>query len=175
MDTYLDSRYLVGKYESLNAHLAEILPVIAKFSEENGFCFVNRKALGRYPRVRIKRVRGQITDWYDLSMEFTPEGRQYEDFEPGRLYSLGAGASFVQPASEGSRARMFSFAKWLFENMPYSQVRTALNNELIGGLPEISQWDSAFLEKNGQACFLLEDGSVDQSCIDISSWFGAGS
>lgn len=168
MDTYLDSEYLVGEYASLNAHLVEILPLIAKFCEENGFCFANRKSLGRYPRVRIERIRGQITEWYDLSMDLTPDGKRYEDFEPGRPYGLGAGAFFVQPATEGSRARMYSFAKCIFEQRPYSQVKTALIGELILGLSEISRWDSVFLEKNGETCLLLEDGSVDQSSID---WF----
>lgn len=41
---------------ALNAHLEEIKPIMDGFCVRHGFVYVDKRALGRYPRLHIERV-----------------------------------------------------------------------------------------------------------------------
>jgi hypothetical protein len=66
-------------FDSLNEHLAEVRPIFDRFCAEKGFEYVDRRSLGRYPRIRIEK-RESIIGWLELWMECNHDGRRSETF-----------------------------------------------------------------------------------------------
>ncbi len=77
-------------FATLNEHLEEVRPIFDDFCARHGFVYVNRKSLGRYPRIRIERP-GAPTIWFDLWMEFNKDGQRFEQFTRDLPYECVGG------------------------------------------------------------------------------------
>jgi len=114
----------------------------------NGFVFVDRKSLGRYPRVRIERP-GLIKLWFDLWMESDKDGRRFERFRRDLPYELSVGA-YVD-VQDGSRFGIrFQKSFQCFSGKPFDQVGAVLQSEMETHLDTLEKWDEHYLNENGQ-------------------------
>lgn len=135
-------------FAALNEHLQEVKPVFDDFCARNGFVYVDRKALGRYPRIRVERV-GATTLWFDLWMELDKEGRRVEKFRRDLPYELSAGAYVDVP--DGSKyGTRFSKRLQCFSGRPFDQVGAVLRNEMQQHLHILAAWDAQYLKDNGE-------------------------
>jgi hypothetical protein len=132
---------------ALNEHLAEVRPIFDTFCTRHSFKYMNRLALGRYPRIRIERTRA-TNIWFDLWMELDDNGNRIERFRRDRPYELGAGA-YVD-AQDGSKSGLrFSKVIACFSGLPFDQVGAVLLSELEKHLPTLECWDAQHLKENG--------------------------
>ncbi len=149
-----------GHYAALNEHLLEVRPIMDEFCAQNGFVYVDRKSLGRYPSVRIERP-GSITLWFDLRMEDDKEGNRFEEFRRDIPYELNAGAYIEMP--DGSRDGI-RYSKYLvcFSGKPFREVGAVLCSEMEKYLPIVDKWDAQYLTSvaiefpNGRDWFLVD-------------------
>jgi len=135
-------------FAALNEHLEEVRPIFDEFCVRHGFVYVDRKSLGRYPRVRIEKT-GATKIWFDLWMEFDKDGQRFERFKPDLPYELSAGASLVvQDGSEyGIR---FDKCFQCFSGKPFDHVGPVLQDEMEKHLPALEGWDVQHLKQNGE-------------------------
>ena len=135
-------------FAALNEHLQEVRPIIDDFCARNGFAYVDRKSLGRYPRIRISKP-GSVVLYFDLWMELDKEGHRFEKFRRDLPYALYAGASIVE--DDGSKHGI-RFQKGLvcFSGKPFDQVRAVLQSEMQKHLPTLKAWDVQYLKDNGE-------------------------
>ena len=131
---------------ALSDHLKEVLPIFQEFCDRHCFVFVERKSLGRYPRVRIERV-GDINIWFDLWMEFDANGRRFEIFSRDLPYELSAGAHFDEFSSDGRNR--FHKVYQCFSGRSFDEVCASLAVELEKNLPILEGWDVRFLKADG--------------------------
>lgn len=144
----MNEEYFFCHFAALNEHLEEVRPIFDEFCGRHGFVYVNRKSLGRYPRVRIERaVATKI--WFDLSMGCDKNGRPYDHFRRDLPYDLWAGASVV--IQDGSKYGT-RFGKWFacFSGRPFDQVGGVLLSEMERHLPTLEAWDETYLKANGE-------------------------
>ena len=135
-------------FAALNEHLEEVRPVFDEFCSRNGFVYVGRKSLGRYPRIRIERP-GVTKIWFDLWMEFDKDGRRVEQFRRDLPYELSAGA-YVD-VEDGSRfGTRFQISIQCFSGKPFDQVGAVLESEMQRQLRTLEKWDAQFLMENGE-------------------------
>lgn len=141
---YVEDGYFWGHYSSLNEHLQSVRPIIDEFCLQNNFNYVDRRSIGRSPRVRIERA-GNPKIWFDLWMELDETGRVYETFQHDRPYELSCGAVLA----EGN----MSYYKILvcFTGKPFNEVGPVLKQEMEHALSEVEQWDAKFLIENGES------------------------
>lgn len=133
---------------ALNDHLQEVRPIFDAFCARHGFVYVNRKALGRYPRIRIERI-GATTIWFDLWMELDKDRRRFERFSRNLPYELSAGACIVvdDGSQHGSRiGRVF----YCFSGKPFDEVGAVLESEMEKHLPTLEGWNEQYLLEHGQ-------------------------
>jgi hypothetical protein len=138
----------MSAFDALNEHLAEVRPVVDEFCASHGFDYVDRRSLGRYPRIRIEKTN-VVTMWFDLWMELDREGNRVETFRRELPYELSAGAYIDRP--DGSRfGRRFQKSLLCFSGRPFEEVSSTLLREMQKGLLAIDVWDEKYLEDNGQ-------------------------
>ena len=135
-------------FAALNEHLEEVRPIFDAFCARHGFVYVNRKSLGRYPRIRIERP-GEPTIWFDLWMEFNKDGQRFEQFRRDLPYELSAGASLV--VQDGSKYGIrFDKCFQYFSSKPFDQVGAVLQSEMEKHLPTLEGWNARYLKDNGE-------------------------
>jgi hypothetical protein len=133
---------------ALNEHLHEVQPIFDEFCARNGFVYVPRQAIGRYPRIRI--VRERLTNiYFDLWMDLDEKGGRFEKFSRDLPYSLYAGADIIE--NDGSK-HCIRFQKGItcFSGKPFDQVPAVLQSEMENHLPTLEQWDAKYLKENGE-------------------------
>jgi hypothetical protein len=135
-------------FVALNEHLQEVRPIFDQFCARHGFVYVNRRSLGRYPRIRIERA-GVPKIWFDLWMECDKNGQRFERFRRDLPYELTAGAYLdVQDGSKyGTR---FGKCFQCFSGTPFDQVGAVLQGEMEKHLPTLEEWDTQYLKDNGE-------------------------
>ncbi len=134
-------------FARLNEHLQEVRPVFDDFCAQHGFSYVNRKALGRYPRIRIDKA-GAVTIWFDLWMELDDGGHRFTEFSRDLPYELAAGAHAVVPDASKYGIR-FQKAIQCFAHKPFCEVGSILRSEMEKYLPIVEQWDLQYLKDHG--------------------------
>jgi len=135
-------------FVALNEHLKELRPIFDDFCAKNGFVYVPRLSIGRYPRIRIARER--LTKLYfELQMELDEKGCRFEKFRRDLPYGLCAGADIVE--DDGSKHGV-RFQKDIicFSGKPFDQVGAVLKSEMEKHLPTLEAWDVQFLKDNGE-------------------------
>ena len=136
----------MAMFAAINEPLKELTPIFDAFCKDHSFSYVNRKALGRYPRIRINRSK-HYTIWFDLWMECDPDGRRYEKFWREAPFELGAGSTvdYHQPEF---RVR-YGKAALCFSHKPFCALAAILREHMDLWLPKIEKWDCAFLKEHG--------------------------
>jgi hypothetical protein len=147
-----ESDFFFGPSAALNEHLQEVRPIFDAFCAEHGFAYVDWRAVGRYPRIRIERP-GSVTIWFDLWMEFDWKGRRFEVFRSDLPYELSAGAHFHLP-EESEFGIRFQKAMACFSRIPFEQVPHILKGEMEKYLPVLETWDRSHLIKHGKKIML---------------------
>jgi hypothetical protein len=137
-----------ARLDALNEHLQEVRPIFDAFCARHGFVYVDRKSLGRYPRVRIERT-GATKIWFDLWMEPDKDGRRVEQFRRDLPYELSAGA-YVDVQDGSKYGTRFQKAIQCFSGKPFDQVGAVLQSEMEKHLPTLEQWDVQHLKENGK-------------------------
>ncbi|HWD38689.1 MAG TPA: hypothetical protein VG944_07560 [Fimbriimonas sp.] len=132
----------------LRQHLRELRPAFKEFCKENDFEFVPRRALGRYPRIRIVR-EGPIKLYFDLQMDLDDEGNRFEEFSRDVPYSLYCGAILAQYA-EQNKGTWFSKDFTCFSGKPFHIVPGILREEMEKYLALLRQFDANFLKEHGK-------------------------
>jgi hypothetical protein len=135
-------------FAALNEHLEEVRPIFDAFCATHGFVYINRSALGRYPRVRIARM-GETEIWFDLWMEEDKDGNRFEQFRRDLPYELSAGACVVMH-DDSKYGTRFSKIMLCFAAKPFDEVGAVLQSEMEKHLPTLETWDAQYLEDNGQ-------------------------
>jgi hypothetical protein len=135
-------------FAALNEHLKEVRPIFDDFCARNGFVYVNRKSLGRYPRIRIERL-GATKIWFDLWMEFDKDGHRVEQFRRDLPYELSAGA-YVDVQDGSKHGTRFQKAIQCFFGKPFDQVGAVLQSEMQKHLGTLEAWDVQYLKDNGK-------------------------
>ena len=139
-------------FAALNEHLREVQPIFDAFCARHGFGYVDRRSLGRYPRIRIEK-RGATNIWFDLWMEFDKDGHRVERFRPDVPYELSAGV-YVD-LQDGSRyGTRFQKAIQCFSGKPFTQIATLLQSELEKHLQTLEAWDLQYLKDHGEEVHL---------------------
>lgn len=134
-------------FAALNEHLQEVRPIFDDFCTRNGFVYVDRKSLGRYPRIRIEKP-GATTIWFDLWMEPNKDGQRFERFRRDLPYELSAGAYVDEP--DGSKYGIrFGKCFQCFSGKPLGQVGAILQGEMQEHLRKLEEWDAQYLKDNG--------------------------
>ncbi|HEY2585399.1 MAG TPA: hypothetical protein VGI81_06535 [Tepidisphaeraceae bacterium] len=136
----------------LNEHLKELQPILDDFCARNGFVYVNRKSLGRYPRIRIERT-GTTKIWFDLWMEYDKDGRRFERFRRDLPYELSAGA-YVDVQDGSKYGTRFGKVIQCFSGKPFDQVGAVLQYEMQKHLPVLETWDAQYLKDNAKKVHL---------------------
>jgi len=135
-------------FAALNKHLEEVRPIFDDFCARHGFVYVDRRSLGRYPRIRIEKL-GTPTIWFDLWMEFDKDGQRFNRFSRNLPYELSAGASL--PMQDGSRYGIrFDKCLQCFSGKPFDQVEAILRGEMEKHLPTLEGWNAQYLKENGE-------------------------
>lgn len=135
-------------FAALNQHLEEVRPVFDDFCARHGFACVDRKSLGRYPRIRIEKIDAKRI-WFDLWMELDKDGSQVEQFSCNLPYELSAGAYVDVP--DGSKYGIrFQKAIQCFSGKPFDQVVAILQSEMEKHLAELEAWDVQYVKDNGK-------------------------
>jgi hypothetical protein len=133
---------------ALNEHLREVQPIFDEFCARNGFVYVPRLSIGRYPRIRIVRER-QTNIYFDLWMDLDEKGGRFETFRRDLPYSLYAGADIIE--NDGSKHGIrFQKGITCFSGKPFDQVGAVLQSEMQKQLPTLEQWDAKYLKENGE-------------------------
>ena len=135
-------------FAALNEHLEEVRPIFDDFCARHGFVYVNRKSLGRYPRVRIEKT-GATKIWFELWMECDKDGQRFERFRHDLPYELSAGA-YVDVPDGSKHGTRFQKAAQCFAGKPFDQVGAVLRSEMEKHLPTLEQWDVQHLKDNGK-------------------------
>jgi hypothetical protein len=138
----------VTDFAKLNEHLQEVRPIFDDFCARNGFVFVNRKSLGRYPRIRIERP-GALKIWFDLWMELDKDGHRFEQFRSDLPYELSAGA-YVDEQDGSKHGVRFQKCISCFSGKPFYQVSAVLQGEMQTHLRALEEWDVQYLMDNGK-------------------------
>jgi hypothetical protein len=144
--------------DALNEHLQEVRPIFDEFCACNGFVYVDRRSLGRYPRIRIERP-GETTIWFDLWMEFDQDGHRFERFRRDLPYELSAGA-YVDMQDGSKHGTRFQKAVQCFSGKPFDQIGALLKGEMEKHLQSLEAWDMQYLKDHGEKVRL---GSGDGS------------
>jgi hypothetical protein len=76
-------------YVSLAKHLENLDELIQSFCNSHGFS-VQTSGLGRHPRRRINKY-DDVNFYFDLQMDLSRDGSQYEKFFQEIPYSMGMG------------------------------------------------------------------------------------
>ena len=135
-------------FEALSEHLVEVRPVFDDFCAQNGFSYLPRTAIGRYPRIRI--VRERFTSLYfDLWMDFDNAGHRFQKFSRDLPYSLYAGASIIEDGGTQGRVR-FQKGIACFSGKPFEQVKVIVWNEMERHLPDLERWNARLLKEVGK-------------------------
>jgi hypothetical protein len=134
-------------FDALNEHLQEIHPIMDDFCSRNGFAYVDKKSLGRYPRIRIEKL-GPIELWFDLWMELDKDGRRFERFSPDLPYELSAGAHVIVEDGSAHGTR-FQKSLLCFSGKPFERVGAVLKSEMEKYLCIIKEWDAQYLIEHG--------------------------
>jgi hypothetical protein len=149
-ETVSAPRYVMTEadFEVLNEHLREVRPIFDDFCSQQGFVYVDRKSLGRYPRIRIERP-GTTKIWFDLWIEVKRDERAVVHFRRDLPYELSAGMyADVQGGSKyGTR---FQKAIQCFSGKPFEEVKVILKRELKEHLPILEEWTAEDLKDNGK-------------------------
>lgn len=135
-------------FAALNEHLEEVRPIFDAFCASHGFSYVNRRALGRYPRIRIQRP-GEPKIWSDLWMELDKHGQRFEHFRRDLPYELSGGAYLdVQDGSKyGAR---FGTSLQCFAGRPFEEVGAVLQEQMEKHLLILEGWDSQCLKEHAR-------------------------
>jgi hypothetical protein len=141
-------------FDALNKHLAELQPIFDTFCARHGFQYVDRKALGRYPRVHIIKS-GQVTIWFDLWMELDEKGLRHEVFSSDLPYELSAGAYAIL-TDDAKHRRRVQKAIQCFQGRPFRDIEKSLEDELERNVRIVQQWDLRFLQEHGKTISLGE-------------------
>jgi len=146
-DVMMDEAEAKAHFAALNEHLKELRPLFDAFCARHGFWYMNRQALGRYPRIRIERTR-TTTIWFDLSMGLDSNGKRFEKFWRELPYDFGGGAYCVL---QDNSKQVFRFGKIIdcFQNRPFDQIGSILIHEMEIHLPTLEQWDVQYLLSHG--------------------------
>ena len=135
-------------FAALNEHVQEVRSIFDEFCARHGFMYVNRQALGRYPRIRIQRGDAP-TLWFDLSMGLDKDGHRFERFRRDLPYELDAGANVDVP--DGSKyGTRFQKGLRCFSGKPFDQVAAVLQSEMQRHLRTMEEWSVQYLKENGQ-------------------------
>ena len=135
-------------FATLSEHLQEMRPIFDDFCAKNGFVYVPRAAIGRYPRIRIERP-GATKIWFDLWMEFDKDGHRFEQFRRDLPYELGAGA-YVDVKNGSKYGTRFQKSVQCFSGKPFDQVGAVLQSEMQKQLRTLEEWDVQYLKENGK-------------------------
>ena len=135
-------------FVTLNEHLQEVRPIFDDFCAQNGFVFVDRKSLGRYPRIRIERL-GEPKIWFDLWMELDKDGHRVEQFRRDLPYELSAGA-YVDVSDGSKYGTRFQKSVQCFSGKPFDQISAVLQGEMQTNLRALEEWDVQYLKDNGK-------------------------
>lgn len=134
-------------FEALNEHLQEVRPIFDAFCASHDFVYVDRRALGRYPRIRIEKTTALKT-WFDLWMECDKNGRRFERFSRDVPYELSAGV-YVDVQDGSKYGIRFQKAILCFSGKPFRQVGPVLRTEMDRCLKKLEQWDVECLKDDG--------------------------
>jgi len=143
----MDETEFKAHFDALNEHLLEVMPIVDDFCTRQGFFYLHRKAIGRYPRIRIERP-GTPTIWFDLWMELDADGCRYEHFNPKLPYELGAGA-YVDVAALADPGRRYVKTFACFRHVPFEEIPGCLMGALEEHLKTLVLWDESYLRKYG--------------------------
>ncbi|WLQ16773.1 hypothetical protein O5O45_12675 [Hahella aquimaris] len=140
------------QFEELNEHLKRVMPCVNRFCEVAGYEYVDRRALGRYPRIRIQRP-GEICRWIELWMELDENGDRYERFFDDIPYELSAGAK-VEIADGTPYGHRYFKTFVLFSRKPFREVPQTLEGQLRKAHVLLSGWDKTFVLTHGRKVVL---------------------
>ena len=138
----------LSDFEVLNEHLKDVRPIFDSFCARNGFVYVDRKSLGRYPRIRIER-QGPVNTWFELWMELDKDGNRFEHFREDLPYELGAGASFVEDNGTKYGVR-YQKCFTCFSGKPFNRVGEVLESEMEKHLRTLEGWNALHLKHYGE-------------------------
>ena len=136
------------EFDKLREHLGRVRPIVDEFCSSNGYCHVDPRSIGRYPRIRIEKP-GEVTTWLDLWMELDKDGNRYESFFEDVPYELAAGAHLhVEDGTQYGHRFQKSLA--VFSGRPFKDVPESLLEELRKGAAEIEEWTAEMLREKGE-------------------------
>ncbi|MBU6951606.1 hypothetical protein [Hahella sp. HN01] len=140
------------QFECLREHLKRVLPEIEKFCSLKGFEFMDARALGRYPRIRV-RQEGEIVRWIDLWMELDENGDRFEKFYETIPYELSAGAQVDIP--DGTKyGHRYQKSFSIFKSKPFKDIPNIIFDEMLKADSVIAEWDKNYLIENGKKVIL---------------------
>ena len=134
-------------FTALGQHLEPLNPIVAAFCKKHGFERVVGPSVGRYPRIRLRRVDA-ITRWIDLCLGLDDAGQRFTSFTPDLPYELSAGGFFDEVAAGPSEWR-YQKAVVIWPALPFSDVADKLAEALESGVAALQEWDATFLETEG--------------------------
>jgi len=134
--------------EELNEHLSEVRPIFDSFCARHGFVYVNRTALGRYPRIRIEKTVA-VTIWFDLWMGLDEGEKRFELFNPDLPYDLSAGA-YVIVEDRSKHGTRYDITIACFLGKPFRDVPGILEREMERHLSTLEKWDAGRLIAQGR-------------------------
>jgi len=139
-------------YAALNEYLHEVRPMIDDFCSRYGFSYVDKRSLGRYPRIRIEKP-GAVQRWIELWMQLDGDRRHFEAFRSDLPYELSAGAHMVV-AEESAPGIRFQKSIVCFSDLPFEQVGVVLKDEMEKAFHLIAEWDEQYLRLHGEKVLL---------------------
>jgi hypothetical protein len=145
-----DAEYFADlpQFAALNEHLKEVQPIFDDFCTQKGFAYVDRRSLGRFPRMRIKR-EGTTNIWIELWMEWDKDGHRIEVFKRDLPYSLSAGSDVDVPDGSKDGVR-YGIAFRCFSGIPFDKVSAVLRSEMHKALDTLEKFDVQYLKDKGE-------------------------
>lgn len=135
-----------AQFAALGANLDEVRPIFDEFCARYGFVHANPASLGRYPRIRVNRVR-ETRIYFDLWMALDANGRRFEHYTPELPYDLSAGAWIDVPDGGGTR---FGSHSECLSARPLHEITPILLQTMEQHLPKLEAWSVQDLKDKGR-------------------------
>lgn len=110
-------------YDRLNEHLWELDPIAKEFAESNGYEYGPPLTNGLYPKLRMWRTKGEMSQNINFDMALTePREERFEEFFPNIPYSVFAG-SWIDDQEERIRHHGLHAG---IHRIPFSALRRSM-------------------------------------------------
>jgi hypothetical protein len=137
-----------ANFVALGQNLDQARPIFDDFCARYGFSYANPMSLGRYPRIRVDKVR-EIRMYFDLWMALDANGRYFEHYSPDLPYELGAGVWIDVADGTGGSTRFASSSECLAAR-PLSDITPILLQTMEEYLPRLESWSVGELQEKGR-------------------------